>query len=46
MKPWQIRLEERLRAEAAPAVLSRDLLARMARTARGGEDLEIGRAHV
>jgi hypothetical protein len=39
VKPWQIRLEERLRAEAAPAVLSRDLLARMARTARGGEDM-------
>lgn len=39
MKPWQLRLEEALRADAAPAVLSRDLLARMARSARGGEDL-------
>ncbi len=39
MKPWQLRLEARLRADEAPAVLSRDLLARMARTARGGEDL-------
>ncbi|HEU5399141.1 MAG TPA: hypothetical protein VFV77_07650 [Gammaproteobacteria bacterium] len=39
MKPWQLRLEERLRTGDAPAVLSRDLLARMARGARGGEDL-------
>jgi len=36
VKPWQIRFEERLRSDAAPAVLSRDLLARMARSARGG----------
>jgi len=39
MKPWQLRLEEGLRADAAPAVLSRDLIARMARSAREGEDL-------
>lgn len=39
MKPWQLRLEERLRAGAAPAVLSRDLIARMARSARDGADL-------
>lgn len=37
MKPWQMRLEETLRAADAPAVLSRDLLTRMARTAREGE---------
>lgn len=39
MKTWQLRLEEQLRADGAPAVLSRDLLARMARSARDGEDL-------
>lgn len=39
MKPWQRRLEERLRANDGPAVLSRDLLARMARSARGGDEL-------
>ncbi len=37
MKAWQRRLEETLRATDAPAVLSRDLLTRMARTAREGE---------
>ncbi|MGA9855688.1 MAG: hypothetical protein WBR29_10470 [Gammaproteobacteria bacterium] len=37
MKPWQMRLEETLRTADAPAVLSRDLLTRMARTAREGE---------
>ncbi|MGH8321145.1 MAG: hypothetical protein ACRESI_04225, partial [Gammaproteobacteria bacterium] len=31
MKPWQITLEERLASRDAPAVLSRDLLARFAR---------------
>ena len=34
MKPWQIKFETRLAQAAAPAVLSRDLLARMARSAR------------
>lgn len=37
MKPWQMRLEEALKAIDAPAVLSRDLLNRMARTARDGK---------
>ncbi|MGB9429060.1 MAG: hypothetical protein WCC11_04165, partial [Gammaproteobacteria bacterium] len=36
MKPWQIQFESRLAAADAPPVLSRDLLARMARSARGG----------
>ena len=35
MKPWQIKFETRLAQAGAPAVLSRDLLARMARSARG-----------
>lgn len=39
MKPWQIRLEDALAATDAPAVLSRDLIARMARTARDGDTL-------
>lgn len=34
MKPWQLRLEQMLAADDAPAVLTRDLLARFARTAR------------
>lgn len=34
MKPWQITLEDRLAAADAPAVLSRDLLARFARAGR------------
>lgn len=33
MKPWQIEFESRLAATSAPPVLSRDLLARMARSA-------------
>jgi hypothetical protein len=37
MKPWQMRLEDALKAADGPAVLSRDLLTRMARTAREGE---------
>ncbi len=41
MKPWQIRFEERLRADGAPAVLSRDLLARMARSARVGTSVPV-----
>ncbi len=35
MKSWQIKFETRLAQAGAPAVLSRDLLARMARSARG-----------
>ncbi|HVC37319.1 MAG TPA: hypothetical protein VNF46_02845 [Gammaproteobacteria bacterium] len=35
MKPWQIKFETHLAQAGAPAVLSRDLLARMARSARG-----------
>lgn len=41
MKPWQLSLGDGLRADAAPAVLSRDLLARMARSARAGEELPV-----
>ena len=41
MKPWQIRFEEQLRADGAPAVLSRDLLARMARSARSGASVPV-----
>lgn len=35
MKPWQIKFEMNLAQAGAPAVLSRDLLLRMARSARG-----------
>lgn len=36
MKDWQMRIEERLGADDAPAVLNRDLLNRMTRSARAG----------
>lgn len=39
MKPWQIEFESRLTAADAPPVLSRDLLARLARSAHGNRPL-------
>lgn len=39
MKDWQIRLERLLATHDAPPVLTRDLLARFARSARAGESL-------
>lgn len=39
MKAWQIRLERELSADNAPPILTRDLLARFARTARNGSAL-------
>lgn len=41
MTPWQIEFESRLGAATAPPVLSRDLLARMARSAHGNRTLPV-----
>lgn len=41
MTPWQIEFESRLGAATAPPVLSRDLLARMARSAHGNRTVPV-----
>lgn len=41
MKPWQMALEAALGAEDAPAVLNRDLLARLSQTSRAGAPVPV-----